>query len=291
VQRISRQLQRGLRDEQTCLAVRSALPAPAGRAHQQVHGEVRLAICRDRLGQLDQVPDTLGVLGAVGPDVLLEQREPGPFGQVQACPVDGSGEPVDQRGPAEFPRQLRGPQQPAVAGPRIDAEFHGAFQRGDRHADRGSLIGPGCRFVQFGRHVLVRPGGGPGPVPGPPVGVGHDRRESLMGGGDLLQAGPVLDGRTDQRMPEPQARRPAIDQPGGDGWRHGSGGDRRAAHRGGGVQRLAQGKRVSERHAEDLAACRGGEPRRDGIQQLAGRFRAEPLEPQFRKPASSNGTG
>ena len=106
------------------------MPAPPGRAHQQVHREVRLAVRHDLAGQLDQVPDTLGGLDAVGPDVLLEQRQAGPIGQVQVWPVDAAGEPVYQRGPAEFPRQLRGPQQPAVARRRIGAGATGCSPRG-----------------------------------------------------------------------------------------------------------------------------------------------------------------
>ena len=121
------------------------------------------------------------------------------------------------RGPAELEGQLRGPQQPAVAGRRVEAELDGALQGGDRHADRRPRSAREAASSSSAATVSSGPRAAAAWCQRPSVRLARQHgRERLMGGRALVQARPALDGRADQRMTEPQPARARVHQPRGD---------------------------------------------------------------------------
>jgi hypothetical protein len=97
----------------------------------------------------------------------------------------------------------------------VGGEEHGALQERRRCGETAAGLAAPGRVLELGGDLLVRPAGGRGPVPGPPVRVGagvgrlRQRRVELLPLGERRRP---VGGRTGKRMPEPDASA-ELDQP------------------------------------------------------------------------------
>ena len=113
-------------------------------------------------------------------------------------------------------RPRRG-QRALCSSRRVDRELDGALQERGRGSDAAAGLRPAGRAFELGGNLLVRPRGGAGAVPGPPVRVG-------LGGGGLgqgtvhavpvVRGGRAIGGGPDQRVreldPPAQLQQPAV---------------------------------------------------------------------------------
>ena len=158
---------------------------PLGRSQQQ---QRRFVASAGGEGHLSTHQIDLGALQLVDRAVLGD-GEQGP-GALEGAGLD-VGEGGGQRAP----------------GPRLGkrGQFGSAGQEGGGSREPGPSLGPAGRLLQFGRHLLIGPGGGAGTVPGPPIRVGQGVGgfgEGTMHTAAVGGVGRPVGGRPDQRVGE-----------------------------------------------------------------------------------------
>ena len=104
---------------------------------------------------------------------------------------------------------LGGVHQTAIPGGVIDAELGGTLQKGAFAGQAAATAGTLGRALELGRNLLIRPGRGPGTVPGPTVGVElwvDGCGQSRVHPAAILRESTLVDGRAHERVTERDPR-------------------------------------------------------------------------------------
>ena len=167
---------------------------------------------------------------------------------------------------AELVREIARPREPQRAEPRIGGQCGGPLQRRERDVETPTEPGPIRRGIERRGDLLVRLPCGRSPVPDSPVWITRERPcERGVRQPALLAGCRLMDGRPDQRMPEPERAVVDRSEAGRHGRRPGVDVHGRSEQRFGRPAQLGEVAVLQRREQEQRShiGVEGGEPRRE----------------------------
>ena len=178
----------------------------------------------------------------------------------------GAKEPHRVLRAAELVREMARPREPQRAEPWIGGQSGGPLQRRERNVEAATEPCPIRRGIERRGDLLVRLCCGRRLVPHRPVRIARKRPcERGVRQPALLAGRRLMDGRPDQRMPEPECAVVDRSEAGCDGRRPIVGVDGRSEERLGRATQLGEVAVVQRREQEQRShiGVEGGEPRRE----------------------------
>ena len=206
------------------------------------------------------------------PDQALRERleiERRPRGLVSGKPSElerCAKEPHRLLRAAELVREIARPREPQRAEPRIGGQPGGPLQRRERDVEAAAKPRPICRSIESRGDLLVRPLRGRRLVPDRPVRIARKRPcERGVRQPALLAGCRLMDGRPDQRVPEPESAVVDRSEAGCDGRRPVVDVDRRSEERLGRATQLGELAVIERREQQQRShvGVESGEPRRE----------------------------